>query len=113
VEISSYPLFDHAPYALSLAVKMMEVAETESLICSTYIMLSRIRSARSWRVPCGAPAAAVHYHSSRNGYHLGRERPQLFADHEIFNRAIDGVTAISHYLKQRTLEDFDIKHRSM
>ncbi len=29
VEISSYPLFDHAPYALSLAVKMMQVAETE------------------------------------------------------------------------------------
>ena len=26
VEISSYPLFDHAPYALSLAVKMMQVA---------------------------------------------------------------------------------------
>src|SRR6202166_5478256 len=31
VEISSYPLFDHAPYALSLAVKMMEVAEAENL----------------------------------------------------------------------------------
>ena len=29
VEISSYPLFDHAPYALSLAVKMMQVAESE------------------------------------------------------------------------------------
>ena len=27
VEISSYPLFDHAPYALTLAVKMLEVAE--------------------------------------------------------------------------------------
>src|SRR3977135_2108279 len=31
VEISSYPLFDHAPYALSLAVKMMQVAEAEGL----------------------------------------------------------------------------------
>src|SRR6202795_2619483 len=31
VEISSYPLFDHAPYALSLAVKMMQVADSENL----------------------------------------------------------------------------------
>src|SRR5260370_42599450 len=31
VEVSSYPLFDHAPYALALAVKMMQVAEAEDL----------------------------------------------------------------------------------
>src|ERR1700688_1085193 len=31
VEIASYPLFEHAPYALSLAVKMMQVAESENL----------------------------------------------------------------------------------
>jgi L-malate glycosyltransferase len=31
VEVSNYPLFDHAPYALSLAVKMMQVAEMEGL----------------------------------------------------------------------------------
>ena len=31
VEVSSYPLFDHAPYSLALAVKMMQVAETENL----------------------------------------------------------------------------------
>src|ERR1700694_1805715 len=27
VEVSSYPLFDHAPYTLTLSVKMLEVAE--------------------------------------------------------------------------------------
>ncbi len=31
VEISTYPLFDHAPYALTLAVKMLEVAEAAGL----------------------------------------------------------------------------------
>ena len=31
VEVSSYPLFDHAPYALTLAVKMLEVAESVRL----------------------------------------------------------------------------------
>src|SRR5688572_5246183 len=31
VEVSTYPLFDHAPYTLSLAVKMLEVAESAKL----------------------------------------------------------------------------------
>src|SRR5262244_4483122 len=31
VEVASYPLFDHPPYTLSLAVKMLEVFESESL----------------------------------------------------------------------------------
>ncbi len=35
VEISSYPLFDHAPYALSLAVKMMQVASRKASTCCT------------------------------------------------------------------------------
>src|SRR3974377_130433 len=29
--VISYPLFDHSPYTLSLAVKMIEVFESESL----------------------------------------------------------------------------------
>src|SRR3989304_8674650 len=28
VEVSTYPLFDHAPYTLSLSVKMLEVAQS-------------------------------------------------------------------------------------
>ena len=31
VEVSTYPLFDHPPYALALAVKMAEVAESAEL----------------------------------------------------------------------------------
>ncbi|HKF26643.1 MAG TPA: glycosyltransferase, partial [Candidatus Acidoferrum sp.] len=31
VEVASYPLFDHPPYALALATKMWEVFEAESL----------------------------------------------------------------------------------
>ncbi|MGC2089887.1 MAG: glycosyltransferase, partial [Candidatus Acidiferrales bacterium] len=31
VEVTSYPLFDHPPYTLALAVKMFEVAEAASL----------------------------------------------------------------------------------
>src|SRR5258707_12490433 len=31
VEVVSYPLFDHPPYTLALATKMLEVFESESL----------------------------------------------------------------------------------
>src|SRR5260370_41724892 len=31
VEVASYPLFDHPPYTLALATKMLEVFESESL----------------------------------------------------------------------------------
>src|SRR5262249_41838540 len=31
VEVSNYPLFDHAPYALTLAVKMLDVAQSVPL----------------------------------------------------------------------------------
>ncbi|PYU07414.1 MAG: hypothetical protein DMG33_05020 [Acidobacteria bacterium] len=31
VEVASYPLFDHPPYTLALATKMLEVFEAESL----------------------------------------------------------------------------------
>ncbi|MGC1415898.1 MAG: glycosyltransferase, partial [Candidatus Acidiferrum sp.] len=31
VEVASYPLFDHPPYTLALATKMLEVFEAEAL----------------------------------------------------------------------------------
>src|SRR5438270_12230350 len=31
VEVMNYPLFEHAPYSLAFAVKMMEVADSASL----------------------------------------------------------------------------------
>src|ERR1700685_4285680 len=31
VEVSNYPLFDHTPYALTLSVKMLEVAQSAGL----------------------------------------------------------------------------------
>ena len=35
----------------------------------------------------GAEAAAVHHHAARHGHHAGGQRPQLSADHAIFDRA--------------------------
>ena len=65
MEISSYPLFDHAPYALSLAVKMMEVGEAENLdLLHVHYAIPHSVSALAGPHDGGAAAIAVHYHPS-------------------------------------------------
>ena len=61
VEVASYPLFDHPPYTLALATKMLEVFESESLDIlhvhyaiphSVSAMLARSMAApRRWLLP--------------------------------------------------------------
>ncbi len=111
VEISSYPLFDHAPYALSLAVKMMEVAETESLdLLHVHYAIPHSVSAflaRSMAAPRRLPFITTLHGTDITL--VGNDRSFLPITRFSIEQS-DGVTAISHYLKQRTLEDFDIKH---
>ena len=111
VEISSYPLFDHAPYALSLAVKMMEVAESENSgpaacpLCDSPFR-ERIAGPRRWRRPGGCPSSPPFTERTLRWSEMIEAscRSRKFSIEQS-----DGVTAISHYLKQRTLEEFDIK----
>jgi N-acetyl-alpha-D-glucosaminyl L-malate synthase BshA len=111
VEISSYPLFDHAPYALSLAVKMMEVAETESLdLLHVHYAIPHSVSAflaRSMAAPRRLPFITTLHGTDITL--VGNDRSFLPITKFSIEQS-DGVTAISHYLKQRTLEEFDIKH---
>ena len=111
VEISSYPLFDHAPYALSLAVKMMEVAETENLdLLHVHYAIPHSVSAflaRSMAAPRRLPFITTLHGTDITL--VGNDRSFLPITKFSIEQS-DGVTAISHYLKQRTLEDFDIKH---
>jgi N-acetyl-alpha-D-glucosaminyl L-malate synthase BshA len=111
VEISSYPLFDHAPYALSLAVKMMEVAETESLdLLHVHYAIPHSVSAflaRSMAAPRRLPFITTLHGTDITL--VGNDRSFLPITRFSIEQS-DGVTAISHYLKQRTLEEFDIKH---
>jgi N-acetyl-alpha-D-glucosaminyl L-malate synthase BshA len=111
VEISSYPLFDHAPYALSLAVKMMEVAETESLdLLHVHYAIPHSVSAflaRSMAAPRRLPFITTLHGTDITL--VGNDRSFLPITKFSIEQS-NGVTAISHYLKQRTLEEFDIKH---
>jgi N-acetyl-alpha-D-glucosaminyl L-malate synthase BshA len=110
VEISSYPLFDHAPYALALAVKMMQVAETEGLdLLHVHYAIPHSVSAllaRSMAAPRRLPFITTLHGTDITL--VGNDRSFLPITKFSIEQS-DGVTAISHYLKRRTLEDFDIK----
>ena len=111
VEISSYPLFDHAPYALTLAVKMMQVAESEGLdLLHVHYAIPHSVSAflaRSMAAPRRLPFITTLHGTDITL--VGSDRSFLPITKFSIEQS-DGVTAISHYLKQRTLEEFDIKN---
>src|SRR6202045_580804 len=110
VEISSYPLFDHAPYALSLAVKMMQVAEAEGLdLLHVHYAIPHSVSALLARMM--AAPKALPFITTLHGTDItlvGNDRSFLPITKFSIEQS-DGVTAISHYLKKATLEEFDIK----
>src|ERR1700676_2843107 len=111
MENTSYPLFDHAPYALTLAVKMMQVAEAEDLdVLHVHYAIPHSVSAllaRSMAAPRKLPFITTLHGTDITL--VGNDRSFLPITKFSIEQS-DGVTAISHYLKQRTLEEFDIKH---
>jgi N-acetyl-alpha-D-glucosaminyl L-malate synthase BshA len=110
VEISSYPLFDHAPYSLTLAVKMMEVAESEhlDLLHVHYAIPHSVSAllARAMAAPRRLPFITTLHGTDITL--VGNNRSFLPITKFSIEQS-DGVTAISHYLKKATLEEFDIK----
>ena len=110
VEVSNYPLFDHAPYALSLAVKMLEVGESAGLdLLHVHYAIPHSVSAllaRAMAVPRRLPFITTLHGTDITL--VGNNRSFLPITRFSIEQS-DGVTAISHFLKQKTLEEFEIK----
>jgi N-acetyl-alpha-D-glucosaminyl L-malate synthase BshA len=108
--VVSYPLFDHSPYTLSLAVKMLEVFEAESLDIlhvhyaiphSVSALLARQMSTRR-RLPF---ITTLH----GTDITLVGNNPNFLPITRYSIEQSDGVTSISHYLYRRTIEEFAIQ----
>ncbi|MCL6507369.1 MAG: N-acetyl-alpha-D-glucosaminyl L-malate synthase BshA [Bryobacteraceae bacterium] len=110
VEVSSYPLFQFPPYCLALASRMAEVAEQYELDIlhvhyaiphSISALLARDMLARRRKLPF---ITTLH----------GTDITLVGADRSYFPitkfsiEQSDGVTAISEYLRARTVEVFDV-----
>src|ERR1700728_1242036 len=110
VEVTSYPLFDHPPYTLALATEMLEVFEAESLdILHVHYAIPHSVSAmlaRSMAAPRRLPFVTTLHGTDITL--VGSNRSYLPITRFSIEQS-DGVTAISSYLRDRTLKEFEIK----
>ncbi len=111
VEVTSYPLFDHPPYTLALAVKMAEVAESASLdLLHVHYAIPHSVSAllaRSMLAPQRLPFITTLHGTDITL--VGSDRSYLPITRFSIEQS-DGVTAISNYLRDQTIKEFDV-HR--
>jgi L-malate glycosyltransferase len=110
VEVTTYPLFDHPPYTLALATKMGEVAEQASLdLLHVHYAIPHSVSALLARMM--ASPRRLPFITTLHGTDItlvGSDRSYLPITRFSIEQS-DGVTAISNYLRDRTLREFEIK----
>ncbi len=110
VEVTSYPLFDHPPYTLALATKMYEVAEEASLdLLHVHYAIPHSVSALLARMM--AQTKKLPFITTLHGTDItlvGSDRSYLPITRFSIEQS-DGVTAISKYLRERTVREFEIK----
>src|ERR1700694_3525492 len=115
VAVSNYPLFEHPPYDLALATRMAEVAEFYSLDLlhvhyaiphSVSALLARQMLASK---PMGQKLPFVTTLHGTDITLVGLDRSYLPITRFSIEQS-DGVTAISQYLRNRTISIFDIKN---
>src|SRR5215813_10523996 len=115
VDVSRYPLFDYPPYDLALATRMAEVSELYDLDLlhvhyaiphSVSAMLARQMLAAK---PRGRRLPFVTTLHGTDITLVGLDRSYLPITRFSIEQS-DGVTAISQYLRARTVKVFDIKN---
>src|SRR5687767_2056380 len=108
VEMMSYPLFEHQPYTLALATKMATVAENEKLdLLHVHYAIPHSISAILARESL-KPNRYLPVITTLHGTDItlvGADRSYLPITRYGIVQS-DGVTAISHYLKEETKETF-------
>jgi len=110
VEVAAYPLFKYPPYELGLATKLVELAEVQNLdIIHAHYAVPHAASAFLAKQISDSPRlktiTTLH----------GTDITLVGADRSFYRvvkfaiEKSDGVTAVSRYLRDRTVEEFDIR----
>ncbi len=116
VEVTRYPLFDYPPYDLALATRMAEVAQIYELdLLHVHYAIPHSVSALLARQMlasyCG-PKRRLPFVTTLHGTDItlvGLD-PSYLPITRFSIEQSDGVTAISNYLRDRTLTEFDIRN---
>jgi N-acetyl-alpha-D-glucosaminyl L-malate synthase BshA len=115
VEVSRYPLFDYPPYDLALATRMAEVSELYDLdLLHVHYAIPHSVSALLARqmLAAGPSKRRLPFVTTLHGTDItlvGQDRSYLPITRYSIVQS-DGVTAISQYLRERTLREFDIQN---
>ena len=114
VTVSQYPLFEYPPYDLALATRMAEVAEIYDLdLLHVHYAIPHSVSAMLARQMLASATFARHlpYVTTLHGTDitLVGQDPSYLPVTRFSIEQSDGVTAISHYLSNRTVQEFAIK----
>lgn len=109
VEVFSYPLFEYPPYDLALATKMAEVALREELdILHVHYAIPHSISALLARKMLHRPMPFMTTLHGTDITLVGSDRSYLPITRLGIEES-DTVTAVSEYLKRRTIEEFGIR----
>lgn len=107
VEAMNYPLFEYVPYDLALASKMVEVAQLKNLdlLHVHYAIPHSISAylAREMLRPRGLPLITTLHGTDITL--VGRDHSYLTIT-QFGIRQSNGVTAVSHFLREATLREF-------
>jgi N-acetyl-alpha-D-glucosaminyl L-malate synthase BshA len=111
VPVSSYPLFEFPPYDLALASRMAEVAEFCSLdLLHVHYAIPHSVSALLARQMLAAKGRRLPFVTTLHGTDItlvGLDRSYLPITRYSIQES-DGVTSISDYLRDKTVEDFGV-----
>ena len=115
VEVSLYPLFDYPPYDLALATRMAEVAQIYELdlLHVHYAIPHSVSAMLARQMLEAAPKKRkLPFVTTLHGTDItlvGQDRSYLPITRYSIEQS-DGVTAISQYLRERTLREFEIQN---
>jgi L-malate glycosyltransferase len=113
VDVSRYPLFDFPPYDLALASRMAEVSELYDidLLHVHYAIPHSVSAMLAKQMMAAKPRGRrLPFVTTLHGTDItliGLDRSYLPITRFSIQQS-DGVTAISKYLRERTLREFDI-----
>lgn len=115
VDVSRYPLFDYPPYDLALATRMAEVSELYDidLLHVHYAIPHSVSAMLAKQMLAAKPRGRrLPFVTTLHGTDItlvGLDRSYLPITRFSIEQS-DGVTAISNYLRERTLREFDIRN---
>ena len=113
VPVSNYPLFEYPPYDLALATRMSEVAEYYELdLLHVHYAIPHSVSALLARQMLAARNRRLPFVTTLHGTDItlvGLDRSYLPITRFAIEES-DGVTAISSYLRDKTIDAFEVKN---